>query len=270
MNNEMNNELIKDLKVIKPSDGLNNDIDFAYISATRDSEYKDASINKDTDEIKELDKQFETINLINCKEVDVFIKVLSLVDVKNANNIRGELNHVVKKYIDTIPGLKDKLLNEDYDNYNLDYIKGTFVTMAEYKTHKYYEILKDTIAETMNKIGTYNFRKTTQDYFERVCFLEDPPELDKRKYVKECDPGNNAYLQIIHDTLSAIFLLKNKHYAPTDYIQLKSMSIVSDPDPSGIEMIFNCVSENGAIRTVIFVIPCNKLSNEIIKIMKEK
>jgi hypothetical protein len=74
----------------------------------------------------ELDEAFSTLDLVNTNDIDVFLKVIMSVDEKMAQNIRGELNHVVAKYIDSDPNLKRNLKNNYYSNFNINYLSKNY------------------------------------------------------------------------------------------------------------------------------------------------
>ncbi len=66
----------------------------------------------------ELDEAFDELSLINCTDLDVSLKIIMLSDEKTAQSIRGDINHLMLKYIAADPSLKDKLKKSDYMSFN--------------------------------------------------------------------------------------------------------------------------------------------------------
>lgn len=71
---------------------------------------------------KVLSEQFETIELVNCNDLDVFLKVIMLSDKKNNQIIRADINNLMRKYIDQDESLKSKLIKNDYSQFDWEYI----------------------------------------------------------------------------------------------------------------------------------------------------
>jgi hypothetical protein len=103
----------------------------------------------------ELDEAFGTLALVNANDIDVFLKVIMSVDEKTAQNIRGEINHLMAKYIDADPDLKGKLIKNDYAQLNTQYLQSAHWKVLKGK----FNALRDIISNSISNIikNSYSF-----------------------------------------------------------------------------------------------------------------
>lgn len=86
----------------------------------------------------ELNEAFDDLSLVNCTDLDVYLKVIMLSDEKTAQSIRGDINHLMQKYIAANPELKYKLKKSDYISFNCTYLNDSYNKVRNTKI-EYYE-----------------------------------------------------------------------------------------------------------------------------------
>jgi hypothetical protein len=143
---------------------------------------------------KELNAAFETLDLINCTDIDAFLKVLLLVDEKTSQNIRGELNHMMLKHIESDTDLKHKLIKNNY--IDLNYARFTSMTkkIKDGQIDHYRSNIKKVIIEEIDQIGFINVIRNINEWFAYNRWL-------RHKY------EDNPPLKIINTNLIKIFEL---------------------------------------------------------------
>ena len=116
----------------------------------------------------ELDAEFSTLSLVNATDMDAFLKVIMSVDEKTAQNIRGDINHLMVKYIDADPVLKEKLIKNDYCQFDLGYLQPVYTKVRVVQLNAFYNnicnsirhIVKTSysISNAFDIIGSYVYR----------------------------------------------------------------------------------------------------------------
>ena len=116
-------------------------------------EKSDNSNNCDNRNLSEsFDEAFSTLDLVNAPDMDVFIKAIMLMDEKEAECLRGELNHVLCKYIDGDEKLKQQLIKNDYADFNPEYIVRECLKVQEKKL----ELLCNRVLQNIKSILVKN------------------------------------------------------------------------------------------------------------------
>lgn len=154
----------------------------------------------------DLDKQFETIELINCKDIDVYQKVLMLCDEKTSQNFRSELNHLAIKYIDRDPSLKSKLIENNYDGYDTSSLIASYKTICLTKINKYKLEIQEAIFNNIKQHGPDIF-KSINNYFNssRVDWMAD--KFDDVSYI---DVKYYDLIKLSHENICNIFRIKSE------------------------------------------------------------
>lgn len=184
---------------------------------------------------EELAKEFETLELVNCTDMDVFMKVILLSNEKTAQSIRGELNHMVKKFIDKDPELKQKLIKNSYAemNYNtlLDIIGPLRTKKIQY--HK-------------NEIRKLILNESKNTKFARIMEILDTQLLAPGNICVMLNMTDNQIEMFtgIRDNLYEAFKLLDPN---SDIYQDIYLTNEGDPYPEAlkIDSIFICFSKFG-------------------------
>ena len=164
--------------------------------------------------LSDFDEAFSTLDLVNATDMDAFLKVLISVDEKVAQNIRGELNHVVAKYIDTDPELKKKLQENKLHKFSIKYLQDSFYLLR--KNHL--KLLNDNLFNTAMSMITNSgsillvfkhldiyalgIRKVLNSH------LIETDEKIKEKFIRNCTI-NETFLKEIQDIHMCVVRITN-------------------------------------------------------------
>lgn len=153
-----------------------------------------------------LNKEFEILDIINCHDLDVYLKVLMLSDEKTAHSIRGEINHIMQKYINADQDLKIKLQKNNYINFNHTYLTESLNKVKMRKISYYKDIIRQAFIDLVN---------TENDIFSLFPAIT--------QYFRHYDnfilgtyrckiPNYSNFLAILHANVTSIAeLLKEEH-----------------------------------------------------------
>lgn len=170
-------------------------------------------------ELKDLDEAFDTLSLVNEPDMDVYLKVIMSVDEKTAQNIRGELNHMMIKYIDADPILKGKLALNSYDKYNPDYLTKTYRKLQDMRLTTFVGNIRNSIMNIMSKSNTMS--AAFQILFQYLYGLDgldnyqltDHESKINKAFIAACSICSSFDLDIIrmHNNIcNTVQLLNNK------------------------------------------------------------
>lgn len=123
-----------------------------------------------SDKLVDIDEKFATLELINCSDIDAFLKVIMFSDKKESIIIRSELNHFVLKYIDRSPELKQRLIDNEYNCLDHSYMLENYSKIVEIKNKKH----SDTIKQNLISMIDGDLFKNLSEFFNgRPAFRYD-------------------------------------------------------------------------------------------------
>ena len=231
-------------------------------------------VNHNLNELDKLDEAFSTLDLVNSSDVDVYLKVLMSVDEKTAQNIRGELNHLVAKYIDADPVLKEKLTRNCYDEYNQSYLRTTCRKIWNSQLDTYVKnvsisivnIIENTdfIGQVFNVIGAYIYGLINLNNF----LLPENGLDEVNAFTRSCSalPHFDKDTVIIHRNICKIMLLLNPDYdhksAPVTNLSYKFVTINNS---ILIGVCFKFTNDGPPIRNIPVIIHFKHLSKAAIE-----
>lgn len=234
----------------------------------------DEKDSRDNRNLNELDAVFSTLDLVNSSDIDVYLKVIMSVDEKTAQNIRGELNHLVAKYIDADPVLKEKLIRNCYDEYNQSYLRTTCKKIHNSQLDTYIKNVSisiiniiensDLIDQVFNIIGTYIY-----GLINVKNFLLPENESDViDAFIRSCSALSHFDKDMvrIHTNICKIMLLLNPGYdhksAPVTSLSYKFVTINNS---ILIGVCFKFTNEVPPIRNIPILIHFKDLSTVAIE-----
>jgi hypothetical protein len=196
---------------------------------------------------EDFDVAFGTLDLVNASDMDVFIKVLMLVDEKESQCLRGELNHVVAKYIDRDDTLKSKLKDNIYENYNIKYVTDIYNKLRAVKIRKCHSNISYVIDKILKESSSFDYTMKIIDHYVHCLRSVNCPNLD-REIRKECvlDPKYENEILYLHKCLYQIIELIDIGYVPAiSMIDTVSIRGLRKKDVlAGITFVFNYESMN--------------------------
>ena len=191
--------------------------------------------------LSDFDEAFGTLSLVNATDMDVYLKVIMSVDEKVAQNIRGELNHVVTKYIDNDPELKEKLKKNYYFNYNADYIIDHYHKLKKQQMEHGERIIGYVVKKIMELSNETNDGLCVFDiikhYVKGVATIKSKhlSSTDADTFLNKCclDLKYSKHIATIHNALTKMF---------------KTLEMIFDSDSPMISHIFVDPVENNYSR----------------------
>jgi hypothetical protein len=122
--------------------------------------------------------KFELLKLINCTNIDAFLKVLLLVDEKTSNNIRGELNHMMLKHIESDPKLREKLMVSDIAELNYGRLHTMTKNIKKEKIAYYKTNIKKVILDELNISGFRRLMSIINLYFRDIELYDNTTDRE--------------------------------------------------------------------------------------------
>ena len=107
------------------------------------------------------DAAFSTLDLVNAPDMDVFMKAIMLMDEKEAQCLRGELNHVLCKHLDSNEKLKQKLIENDYSKFNAKYLVESSIKLRENKMKVAGDRILQIICSILKRVPDISYVTTT-------------------------------------------------------------------------------------------------------------
>ncbi len=117
------------------------------------------------DSLSELEKLLEEKTLANCSDIDFYLKCIMYSEKKHANNIRGDINNYVIKYLDD--NLKKLLIENDYSKMDLSYLRETYTKLLINKIDYHKNQIKSLFVNLIDDMRDINsLRERFFDVFE--------------------------------------------------------------------------------------------------------
>ena len=162
-----------------------------------------------------LDEAFSTLSLVNAPDMDVFMKAIMLMDEKEAQSLRGELNHVMCKHLDSDAKLRQKIIDNKYENFNIRYIKEMYSKIGNAKVEVYRDSMKKSIIAIIDLCETPDqFIRIMTDYVENApSILSDnlTPGIATIDFMNKCckySKESIKHLINIHSSIYQIYCMK--------------------------------------------------------------
>ena len=231
--------------------------------------------------LDELDKAFSTLDLVNATDMDVFMKAIMMMDEKSAQRLRGELNHVLVKHIDTDKALKKKLTDNFCGSYDISYISEIYHKMRKVKIFDHQSRIEHivlNIIKTSNSIEQVH--KMMRHYVDGLAYIhepeltEEPSDINDRFY-SECvmDIKYHKEIAYMHNCLLQILKLIAYDYKPSTSM-IDSFGVRAIRHRSvmkGIAFVFTseCAVDYSEETIIMCRIPFNNMPHSIIQQMVE-
>ncbi len=156
----------------------------------------------------ELDEEFKILSMINCTDMDAYIKVMSLLDEKERQNMCGEFNYISAKYITRNPEIMNTLIDNSYAKYDHVYFRTIANQISKRKKELYKKILDDSIYELitnhrvhgLNQLKEFFIKQTSTNCGLTILF-----------------PGFDAIFKKIYE---AIVVLANIEFGNSDWFSI--------------------------------------------------
>ena len=161
----------------------------------------------------ELDEAFSTLSLVNSPDIDAFMKAIMFMKKKPAQNLRGELNHLIGKYLDEDKELRQKFIKNKYEEFDFSYIEDIYYKVLNAKIDVHRKEMKMNIIKILDTCETFvQFEKIMKNYADRAQELDnnDLSNIDAySNFIASCcnHEASINYLADLHSSIHQIYKL---------------------------------------------------------------
>lgn len=198
----------------------------------------------------DFDSAFDTLDLVNSLDMDAYMQVIMLMDKKSAQCLRGELNHVAGKYLDSDEKLRQKFIEKKYEDFEIGYIEDIYFKVLNAKIDSHRNIMKENIIKIIDTCVTFvQFRELIENYADVVSNLDNNELSIENTY--------GEYLSNMHASYYQIYKLCRLHNCGNCI--LDSITIMTND--ADIELHFSTISFN---KTIIINIQFSQLKDSMV------
>lgn len=113
----------------------------------------------------ELDSTFSTLALVNAPDMDAFMKAIMLMDEKDAECLRGELNHVIVKYLDADEKFRQRFIENNYENFDTRYVREIHAKIIKATISSYENTIKKNLIEMISLLKDFTVFLNVWDHY---------------------------------------------------------------------------------------------------------
>ena len=183
-------------------------------------------ISEDNRNLSEsFDEAFSTLSLVNASDMDVFMKAIMLMDEKEAQSLRGELNHVLCKHLDSNAKLRQGIIDNKYENFDIDYVEEIYFRIGNAKMAAYKRSIKKSLIEIIDFCKTFDeFIQIMQAYAKGAQkLLSDniTPGTSTIDFMNKCCRRSKASIKPlinIHSTIYKIYSMGRANASRDDIV----------------------------------------------------